>query len=103
MLDDAVPMLVQGIFNLGRLSCQNFTSYHNYHVSCRQPMLILAKAFAKQSFQCIAFYRPGHLFSGYRKTETGVSALILRNQNSNTGVATSEIVLEYLLEIYRAG
>ena len=103
MLDDTVPMLVQGISNLCRFSCQNFTSYHNNHVSCRQPMLIPAKALAKKPFQRIAFYRFRHLFPGNRKSEARDLTPIPRNQDCNTGVATSDIVLKYLLELESAG
>jgi len=103
LLDDAVPMLVQGISNFSRLSCQNFTSYHNNHVSCRQPMLIPAKAFAKQPLQRIAFYRRWNLFPGDRKSEARVHSPVFRNQDCNTGVATSDIILKYLLEIDCAG
>ncbi len=103
MLDDAVPVLVQGISNLCRFNCQNFTSNHNNYVSCWQPMLISAKALAKKALQRIAFYRFRHLFPGNRKSEARIRTPILSNQNCNTGVATSDIVIKYLLEIESAG
>jgi len=103
LLDDAVPMLVQGCSDLCRFGCQYFTSHHNHHVSGRQPKLIPAKAFTKQSLQHIAFYRGRYLFPGDRKPEARALARFIRNQNCNTGIATSDIVLKYLLEIDRTG
>ena len=103
MLDDAVPVLLQGLSNLCRFSRQNFTSNHNYHIPCRQPMLIPAKAFAKQSFQRIALHRPGYLFPGNSESQARTVTRILRNQDCHPGVAASNIVLKNLLEIDRAG
>ncbi len=103
MLNDAVPVLVQGISNRYRFRCQNFTSYHNYHVPCRQTMLIPAKTFAEKSLQRIALHRLWYLFLGNRKSESRAFNLVFRNQDCNTGVATSDIILKNLLEFACAG
>jgi len=66
-------------------------------------MLIPTKTLAKKPLQRIALYRFGHLFPGNRKSEARVDTPILRNQDCNTGVAASGIVLKYLLEIESAG
>jgi hypothetical protein len=66
-------------------------------------MLIPAKAFAKQPLQRIAFYRRWNLFPGDRKSEPRVLSPVFRNQDCNTGVATSDIILKNLLEIDCAG
>ena len=65
-------------------------------------MLAPAKALSKQTFQRVAAYRPGYLFSSYRESESGTRTRILTDQDRHTGVAASEIVLENLLEIDRA-
>ncbi len=103
MLDDAVPMLVQGFSNLCRVGCQYLTSNHNHHVPCRQTMLILAKTFTKQPLQRIALYRLRNLFPGNSESETRVASRFLSDQDCDTGVAPSNIVLKYLLELDRAG
>ena len=103
MLDNAVPMLVQGFSNLCRIDCQYLTSNHTHHVSRRQTMLILAKTLSKQSLQRIALYRPRNLFPGYSESETRMASRFFSDQDRNTGVAPSSIVLKYLLELDRAG
>ena len=102
MLDDAVPVLLQSTSNLGRFGCQNLASNHNYHIPCRQAMLIPAKAFAKQSLKRIALNCSLYLLSGDRKAEAGAGARISRNQDCHPGVAMSNIIFKNLLEIYGA-
>ena len=65
-------------------------------------MLILAKTLAKQPLQRIALYRLRNLFPGYSESETRMVSLFFSDQDCNTGVAPSNIVLEYLLELDRA-
>lgn len=103
MLDNAVPMLVQGFSNLCRVGCQYLTSNHNHHVSCRQTMLILAKTFTKQPLQRIALYCLRNLFPGYGESETRMATRFVSDQDCDTGVAPANIVLKYLLELDRAG
>ena len=103
MLDNAIPMLVQGFSNLCRIGRQYLTSNHNHHVSRRQTMLIFAKTLTKQPLQRIALYRLRNLFPGDSESETRVVSRFFSDQNCETGVAQSNIVLKYLLEIDRAG
>ena len=103
MLDNAIPMLVQGFPNLCRIGRQYLTSNHNHHVSRRQTMLILAKTLTKQPLQRIALYRVRNLFPGDSESETRVISRFFSDQDCNTGVAPSNIVLKYLLELDRAG
>jgi hypothetical protein len=65
-------------------------------------MLIFTETLPKQSFQRIALYRCRYLLSCQRKSKAGVYTALFSNQNRNTGVATPDIVLKYLLEIYRS-
>jgi len=103
LLDDAVPVLLQGISNFCRFSCQNLTPYHNDDVSRRQSMLIPAKTLAKKPFQRIPVYRFSDLFPGDGKSEARAVARIFSNQNCHPVIATSNIVLKYLLKIDCAG
>lgn len=103
MLDDAVPVLLQGISNFCRFSCQNIASYHNHHVSRRQAMLVSAKTLAKQPFQRVPVYRFSDLLPGDGKSEARAVARIFRDQYRHPVVATSNIVLEYLLKVDGSG
>jgi len=103
LLDDAVPVLLQRVSNICGFGCQNLASYHNYHIPCWQAMLIFAKAFAKQPFQRIALDCFFYLFPGDCKAEARARTRIFCNQDCHPGIATSNIVLKYLLEIARAG
>lgn len=102
MLDDAIPMSVQGASNPGSVARQNFSPDHDYHVSRRQPRPVFAKALAQQAFQRVTLYRFGHLFAGDRKTEARVVACILANQDRQASVANAKIILKYLLKLVRA-
>ena len=82
---------------------QNFTPYHNYHVSRRQTVPVSAEAFAKQAFQRIPLYRPRDLFARYCKSEARVFALSGSDQDGYTIVAATNVILKYLLKIARAG
>ena len=66
-------------------------------------MLILAKTLAKQPLQRITLYRLRNLFPGYSESETRMTSRFFTDQDCNTGVAPSNIVLKYLLELDRAG
>lgn len=103
MLDDAVPVSLQAGPDLRGPRRQNFTSHHNHHVSRRQTVPVPAKAFAKQAFQCIPFYRLRDLFTRYCKSEARVFTLSCSDQDGYTIVAATNIVLKYLLKIDRAG
>ena len=103
MLDDAVPVLLQGISNLCRFSCQDLMPYHNHYVSCRQSMLVPAETFTKKPFQRVAAYRFSDLFPGDGKSEARAIARMFSDQNRHPVIATSNIVLKYLLKIDCAG
>ena len=65
-------------------------------------MLISTKAIAEQALQFIAFHCLCYLFTRYRKTQTRTIASLFTNQDCNTGIAASNIILKYLLELERA-
>jgi hypothetical protein len=92
-------MLVQGGLYLFRSARKYFAPYHDDQVACRQPMLRFAEAFAKQSFQLVALYRLGYLFTRYRKSEARSIAGFFTDQNRDAGVSTSKIVLKNLLKL----
>jgi len=103
LLDDTVPVSFQAGPDLRRPGRQNFSSYHNYHVPRRQLVLVSAKAFAEQAFQCVTLYRPGDLLACDRKAEARTFTFSDPDQDGYTVVAATKIVFKYLLKIDRAG
>ncbi|MGD2173282.1 MAG: hypothetical protein PVI79_05570 [Gammaproteobacteria bacterium] len=103
MLDDAVPVSLQAGPDLRGTCRENFTPYHNYHVSRRQAVSVPAEAFSKQAFQRISLHRFRDLFTRNCETEARVFALSGSDQNGYTVVAATNVVLKYLLKIARAG
>jgi hypothetical protein len=65
-------------------------------------MLVFTEAFPKQTFQRISPYRGRHLLSCQRKSEAGAYTAIISNQDSNTGVTATNIILKYLLKVVRS-
>ena len=102
MLDDAIPMSVQGLSNPGSVARQDFSPDHDYHVSRRQARPVLAKALAQQAFQRVTLYRFRHLLAGDRKPEARVVACILADQDRQASVAAAKVILKYLLKLDRA-
>jgi len=96
-------MLIDAGSYLLRIGYQYFAPYHNYDITRRQTMLILAKTFPKHSFQPVAPNRRRYLFTSYRKSQTGSITLLLSHQQRDTTVAVSDVVLEDLAEIDSAG
>jgi len=103
LFDDAVPVSLQAGPDFGGLLRQNLPSYHNYHVSRRQAVPVFSKTLAKQAFQGIALHRPGNLFTRYGEADTRRLAFAVPDQNGDTVVAATKIVLENLLVVARAG
>lgn len=62
-------------------------------------MLHLTEAFAKQSFQPVPLYRRWYLFSRYRESKARSVTDFPSDQDRNTGIGTSKIILENLLKL----
>ena len=65
-------------------------------------MLIPAKTLPKQALEAITIHRGRHLLAGDRKTEARMFTGSFTDQDGNTRVAASKIVLKDLLEILRS-
>jgi len=93
----------QAGFKFGRPNRQYLTSNHNYHVTRREPMLVLSKTFPEQALQRVSFYGPGNLFSSDRETETRAATRSGPNQNGHKVVAATNVIFENLLKFDCAG
>jgi len=62
-------------------------------------MLRFTEAFAKQSFQLVPFYSCWYLFTRYRKSQARSVTGFSSNQDRNTGISTSKVVLKNLLKL----
>jgi len=65
-------------------------------------MPVFTKALSQQPFEHIALHCGWYLFACYRKSDTGTYTRIFTNQERDTVVANSNIVLKNLLKIDRA-
>ena len=95
-------MLLHARPDLGGVVHQNFPSDHNDQVSGRQAILLFAKAFPKQTFQRVAFYRFLNLLSCNCESEARAQTLVFAHQNGNTRITLAEIIFKYLLKVARA-
>jgi hypothetical protein len=62
-------------------------------------MPVFAKALPQQPFQRITLHRGWYLFACYRKPDARACTRIFTNQERNTVIANSNIVLKNLLKI----
>jgi len=62
-------------------------------------MLRFTEAFTKQPFQLVPLYRCWYLFTRYRKSQARTVTGFSSDQNRNTGISTSKIVLKNLLKL----